>query len=189
MQLEIRAFSKHSRFVDIFVDQTFVRKGAKRIFKQRTKLSFPTQKTMQDWMDELELKGAREYAYSLLSYQSYPSAFLQKKMYDLKIDLRLVQKVIEELTNLGYLNDKEWIQRYIEKLLDKGWGPYVIVHKLKAKNIQASLKTVEVVATIEKQMQAMSAYMQKRKINHSYLVRRGFSISAIEHWQESRNFL
>lgn len=191
MQVEFRLQSKYSRFIDIFIDQVFVRQGAKRVFKKERQISFSNQKQLQVWLYDLELKGSREYAYLLLSYKSYPSDLLKKKLFALQVDPKIIQAIMQELIELRYLNDEEWIERFIEKLLDKGWGPYMIVHKLKEKNIQDPVKFVEKIATTTKQIQGIEKYVKKRgKIDmYPTLVRRGFSISVIEHWQESRNFL
>lgn len=83
----------------------------------------------------LEYSLAKKYALDCLGRRSYPIAQLKKLLTRNLVSANTIEKVIEDFIRLGYLNDNEWIQRFVKSQLAKHIGPQMILAKLRAKGI------------------------------------------------------
>ncbi len=92
------------------------------------------------WLHEMERKLAKNRAYRLLSARSYPSALLYSKLIEKGYSSAICQSIVDELKQLGYLQDDEWIRQAIEREFRRGYGPRYIELKLRAKGLQVAAR-------------------------------------------------
>lgn len=78
---------------------------------------------------------AKQFAYRRLAIRSYHSCELQQVMIKKGFELEIVEQVINELVQLGYLNDAEWTESYVNRLSHR-YGPRMIKQKLRMKGIE-----------------------------------------------------
>jgi SOS response regulatory protein OraA/RecX len=145
---------------------------------REVKILFPLKKvprTFSDveavlsWLSETERKQAKTRAYWLLGRQSYPRGVLQAKLEEKGYSERVCEEVVTELEQLGYLNDRDYWIRFIEREFAKGYGPRAIEWKGKPKGMPEGLAREQI-----------STLMQRKKIAElkkkglAALARRGF---------------
>jgi regulatory protein len=146
---------------------------------------------MTECMNEFE--EAKRYAYKRLAMRSYHSIELRKVLTEKQFNKESIEQVISELTRLGYLNDKDWIEAYINSLITRNFGPRQIYLKLKAKGIpeDESESFLEKIACTNSQSahiqtllktryrhRDLSNFKERQKVIAS-LVRKGFELSEI----------
>ena len=86
--------------------------------------------------DEEEYKKGRYYALKRLSLQPILSHKLASFLKERDISEGVVERLIKELTDLGLINDEEWIQSFMRHQLRKKMGPLAIVQKLANKGVR-----------------------------------------------------
>ncbi len=94
-----------------------------------------------------DFKYLLSYAYKILGLKPYLSGSLALKLQRqvLKLKLSLVKddinKIIAEIKSKGYLDDSYLVCKYIQRNLEKGWGPRII--RLKLKNLGADPQEID----------------------------------------------
>jgi regulatory protein len=125
--------------VDIYVDDQQWRIADKTILGKKPEL--PTEcmslPELEKWYETLEYRGAKRYAYKRLSLRNTPSFELNNLLTSKLVSEKICQKVIQELVELGYVNDQDWAQAFIKHHSDKKKGPKAIAYKLKNKGYRA----------------------------------------------------
>lgn len=142
----------------------------------------------------LEYAKAKKYALDRLAMRSYPSAQLQKLLQRNLVSTETIKKVLQEFASLGYLNDEEWIERFVKAQQGRHMGPQMIICKLMNKGIshkdaQRYIEKLSDHADTQKSIQHLlktkyknrniSDYREKQKV-FAALARKGFDGEAIK---------
>jgi regulatory protein len=100
--------------------------------------SLPVSETMEKFREQfivLEYAKAKKYALDRLAMRSYPSTQLKKLLEKNLVSAETIQKLLHDFTKLGFLNDNEWVERFVKAQLARHVGPQKIVAKLMCKGI------------------------------------------------------
>jgi regulatory protein len=84
-----------------------------------------------------EYNDALKYAFRRLAMKSQPTTELIQHLRLRQFSEEIIEKVITKCSQLGYLNDAQWLENYTRRLSEKGNGPRAIFLKLKSKGIDA----------------------------------------------------
>lgn len=128
-------------------------------------------------------KKANKYAVSLLSKRNYHSISFRKKLKEKRFSEEVIEAILKKFAN--FFDDEDWMKRKVLGEFAKGYGPKMIIAKLRCKNI-----------FVENEISLITDDMQKEKILEilnkkfpdrtdknkafSYLVRKGFDYSLIK---------
>lgn len=83
-------------------------------------------------------RSLKETAYLLLSRKAYSTQQLRRKLREKDFGAQEIEKLIEELIQLGYLNDADWIRAYIRRQIRQKYGQQVIRQKLVQEGFSAA---------------------------------------------------
>lgn len=83
----------------------------------------------------LEEKKVRQFILKKLSLRNYSSFELIKLLKSYQVTEVLIQALILEFQNLGYINDEDWIESFIRGAKAKKKGPFAIFHQLVEKGV------------------------------------------------------
>ncbi len=160
-------------------------------------VSLPTCHTMDElhtYFMTLEYAKAKKYALNCLAMRSYVSTQLQKLLEKNLISSSTIQKIIQEFTRLGYLNDQEWIKSFVRAQLARHIGSQTIVYKLMNKGISQheaqrwleeladpseTHKNIQYLLKTKYKDRNLSDYADKQKVIAS-LARKGFDFDMIK---------
>ncbi len=135
---------------------------------------------------------AREKAFDILSRRPVTKKELSDRLFERGYDEAIVCEVVEELSELGYLNDEEYARLYLESCRMKLWGNKKIRYEMHQKGICDDIitsvleestdedETDEIVKTIIAKYASydISDVKTRAKITR-YLASRGFDFSLI----------
>lgn len=148
MKLKLQPHSFKKGILILIVDEEEWKEVAVTIFGKR--LSFPkniqTISELEEFLLAKEVKGAKRYILNRLAKCSYCSFELKKKLSEKLVSDAVADKVVEECVQYGYINDREWIERFIEREQRKGKGASWIKNRLWQKGIPNSLSE-EIIAS------------------------------------------
>ena len=124
---------------------------------------------------------AEAYALFCLAGRSYHSQILKDKMLKKGYAKLEVDEIIGKLKNMGYLNDEEWLLRFVENKTAQGYGLRMIAYLLLQKKIAMPPTFEEEASSILDFVlrKGLDKKMLKDKLI-AYLLRRGFSYEAIK---------
>lgn len=83
----------------------------------------------------LEYKGALAYSMKRLSLKSQPSSELTQCLQERLVSESTIERIISEVTQLGYINDQDWLESFVRRQIARNLGPQAIAMKLRAKGI------------------------------------------------------
>lgn len=141
----------------------------------------------------LEYQCAKNYAMRRLSIQSMLAAALARSLKERLVSAPTIQKVLEELASLGFLNDEEWAASFVRTQNARKVGPRAIAQKLATKGVrgecleqalQNSWNTSDQESSILQLLKSRYAkrnlldFKERQKVIAS-LVRRGFDLPVI----------
>ncbi len=147
----------------------------------------PLSQTFEKW----EYHSALRYAIWRLSSQDYPAPHLQKLMQRHCVSSPTIEKILTKLQNEGYLNDEEWLQRYVSSQLRKGKGPQAILAKCREKGFTREEIEPYLHIDEEQQLQVIRHLLHTRYRKHNLsdpsqrqkafaaCLRRGFPIGLV----------
>jgi len=189
MKLE---WKKEFKNVLLCIDNEIYRKFHLTIVGSKTVL--PTEiEDLNAYLAKLEYEGARRYLLYCLSRKSYASTELKKKLKDRFVDDAIIQKVLQNCHDLGYLNDEYWIESYIKGQLARKRGSRAILAKLQTKGIprEKAEKALEKLDSLSNRLERLKSlihskyhkyslknHKEKQKVIAS-LIRRGFNYEEI----------
>lgn len=140
------------------------------------------------WFREISYKVGKNYALRLLSRQSYHSKKIGRKLAMQGIPHETATQILEELKKAGYLQDQDYVERWIEAHIKKGWGRGAILAKLRMQglHVQEADKLIEKLLPFDQQKKMVAKEIErlckrgypKEKIIRS-LQRKGFSFDLI----------
>jgi regulatory protein len=144
-------------------------------------------------MDE---KKAFAYALRLLAKRAYLSGRLSEKMEGKGASQEVIRSVLERVTRLKFVDDRDYVQRFARERSSRGYGPRWIEASLRQKGLQVdfireALKDEEAdedpVESACHALRASAAFRRKSKVGeeprkrnerlYAFLARRGFSSS------------
>jgi len=105
-------------------------------FKPELPKNVPSQVEFEEIFNALEYRQVKAYALRRLSKQAMPSKMLTRALKERLVFEQTIAKIIEEFTELGFLNDKEWSSSFVRVQSSKKMGPRAIAQKLAAKGIK-----------------------------------------------------
>lgn len=160
-------------------------------------MTLPTCETLQELREKflaLEYTKAKKYALDCVAMRSYPSTQLKKLLMRNLVSSETIQKVLQEFARLGYLNDDEWIERFIKAQLMRHVGPQMIVCKLMSKGIfhqeaerwmekfvdpAEAQKSIRHLLKTKYKKRDLTDYREKQKV-FAALARKGFDSGTIK---------
>ena len=138
---------------------------------------------------------AKKTAYDFLSYRIRSIAEIKNRLKAKKVSSSTIEKVIEHLQNLGFINDEEFAKELIQSNIgSKPSGKRVIKQKLFRKGIPASVSDKvldEMFNEINEKEIALKLYrkylpklknldkIRKRKKMFDHLIRKGFNMDTV----------
>lgn len=137
----------------------------------------------------LEINLAKKYALNCLARKQYLSYELRNKLTQLLASENAISQALAYCSQLGYVNDKEMIQQYVDKLSSRSFGPQAIISKLRQKGVPASqipslknpssqFQQIQHILETRYKSRDLSNPKEKQKAV-AYLARRGFNFSTI----------
>ncbi len=140
------------------------------------------------WFQEISYKVGKNYALRLLSRQSYHSKKISRKLSMQGILQETIDLLIEELKKGGYLQDRDYVERWIQAHIKKGWGKTAILAKLRMQgfNVQEADRLIDRLLPFEEQQKMMEKEIERlcrkgfsREKTIRSLQRKGFSLDLI----------
>lgn len=144
----------------------------------------------------LEYNMARQYVMRRLSAMNLPSKTIIRSLKQRFVSDETISRVIENFTELGYLNDATWTTGFVRQQTERKLGPRAIAQKLTNKGfgreeIEEAMEPLKGSSGEEVQMDAIVAllnskykkknlgdFKEKQKVVAS-LARRGYDFSLI----------
>ena len=133
---------------------------------------------------------AKKSALRFLSIRNHSSQELSRKLSKKKFSNEIIEKVIDELSLEGYLNDRKFAEQYFAELTDKFFGPLKIKNEMIKRGIRSeTLDEVlsEYFNNYEMQKEVIQKLLSKSKFPkkisnrnelqkiYNYLINRGFA--------------
>jgi regulatory protein len=145
----------------------------------------PKFKSVEEFREE-EYRGAKRYALKRLSMQAMLSTALSDALRERLVSESVIEKVISECLESGYIDDKEWVDAFVRGQKRKRVGPEMIRMKLVQKGVDPSLMEEEVdeSAQIRDLLESrfrnrnLRDYKEKQKVIAA-LMRKGYHLGAI----------
>lgn len=133
-----------------------------------------------------EFTYGRSLALKKVAKRSLHSQELEKFLLEHQISSEVIQKILQDFIQLGFLDDPYWLASFIRVQTAKGYGPIKILQKLKAKGIEVpeipyeKEQQSEILTLLERKYprKNLSDPQERNKIIRS-LMRRGFSLNEI----------
>ncbi len=128
------------------------------------------------------MQSIKAKAGSLLSRRAHFTKELREKLRQRGYPLKEIEPLLQQLTELGYLDDKELAKSLIEKLRRKGYGAKVIAYKLFEKAGSLNIEIEESDEGLERLIQTryLKDLLENREKVIRALLRRGYPYSLIE---------
>ena len=122
---------------------------------------------------------AESYALFCLAKMSCHSQALKNRLLKKGYDVMETERVIAKMQNMGYLNDDEWLSRFVQNKQKQGYGSKMIACLLAQKKIDAPA-IADDGAALENfiQRKGLDKKFSKEKLV-AYLLRRGFCYESI----------
>lgn len=195
MQISCLPSSDRQTVMTIFCDGVPWRKLHTSIFGRHPNLPQECH-SLQEFSHEfsvLEYRQAKSYALRRLSLQGMLSAALVRSLKERLVSQTTIERVLQDLCELGLINDDEWAASFIRTQQLKKFGPRAIAQKLANKGIKRETLqlALEQSASFDDQKTAilkllqsryskrgLSDFKEKRKVVAS-LVRRGFDLTLV----------
>lgn len=105
------------------------------IFKDKTF----TDKEFETILNEEKLNVLFNKALKYLSYQSRSKEEMEKYLKEKEASVSQITTIIDKLTNLGYINDEDYINYCFDYVTRNLKGPEILAQKLKLKGIEEKL--------------------------------------------------
>jgi len=143
--------------------------------------SFPSVEEALRWLRETERKQAKGRAYRLISSRSYPSTVLFEKLREKGYAEPLCQEIVQELQQLGYVQDEEFVVRMIEREFARGVGPRLIEMKIQCKGLKSDSVRQYISEARQKDMirRLSSKLKLERRKKIQTLARKGFDLEIL----------
>lgn len=143
---------------------------------------------------EIEYSRAKKYVFRRLAVQNTSSFELHKALKERLVSEANIVRIIEECQKLDYINDADWIERFINRHLKRNFGPLAVVMKLRGKGVpedriqehlekiddmQAQKERILYLLKTKYSSCDLADFQQRQKVI-SALVRKGFALAVIQ---------
>jgi len=143
---------------------------------------------------ENEYFEVKRSALRFLSIRNHSSQELSRKLLRKKFSGEIIEKVLNDLFNLGYLNDKKFAEQYFNELVGKFFGPLKIKNELIKRGINREVVDEvlnDYFTNDEMQREVIQKLLSKSKFPkkissknelqriYNYLISRGFSSNVV----------
>lgn len=176
--------------IQISWDGILIKEAASFLFKRalKAKPQFSSKEELQVWIQEVEKKSALSYALFLLARRSYYSEALREKLRSQGISSAIISSLLEEMKQLGYLQDEEYLSAWVKAEIRKGRSSLMIRARAKQKGFASESVSRLLEKLFPINLQSETAILQIKKLQKrgypkekilQSLQRRGFSYSMI----------
>lgn len=134
---DISPQKNNSMRVNVFIDGNyrFSFDAAELALKGIKKGNELSEKEIRNLLMDSEYSKARDYALNVLSQKSISSSDLLEKITKKGYDEIIGYEVINELTDLGYVDDEAYAGLFLEYCTEKMWGKKKIRYEMKQKGL------------------------------------------------------
>ncbi|GAB6098670.1 hypothetical protein JCM16358_05490 [Halanaerocella petrolearia] len=181
----------------IFVDGQFLLGiDAKLVYEYELSKGQPmTENLLDQLLVDEELAQAKKAAFKLLSYRQRSRQELVSRLMDKGFSRVVIDKVINVLDRLDYIDDREFSQSWIKDRITRGFGPYRIRKQLQEKGVSKDIIEEEIEREYDFDLEYQLAFeladkkqgryhslsdWEKRGKLKQVLRRKGFSFEAID---------
>ena len=193
MKIEILSHEHRKGVLLLSVDEDFFREIHTSVFGRNPKFSFHSENISEQFAQK-EFERAHYFILKRLSQRSYSSFELRRQLEDRLVSANTVEKVIDECTRLGYIDDRAWLEGYIRSQKFKKLGPKMIESKLYNKGIPKSFyesflenclttedqkKGIEKLLTSRFRSRDLNDFKEKQKV-FSALIRKGYDFEIVK---------
>jgi len=174
-------------FLSIFVEDEFWKKIPTAVFGRKISFtkSYINIAEFEDDFHEIEKRAALNYALKILGQRDLPSAQIALKLEQKDISEKAVLHALDKINSYNYIDDGNWVRKYIQYELGKSHGPLLIKNKLLQKKISIDLIkeglskiSEEELSCSIKKIIAKDKYKDRNKLIQA-LIRRGFQYENI----------
>ncbi len=144
-------------------------------------------------IDEEAYKKAKNYAWQRLARKSQPSAELKAKLKERACSDEIIDRIIRECSQAGYLDDIAWVNAYVKREINRSQSPRSIAYKLQIKGVSKDLiqEAIENNCGFEERAQGIRALIAKKSRNLDLkdraqrdkliagILRKGFNLSEV----------
>ncbi len=193
MLFRIEVEGKPKRFANLYWNDALFKKVLYYPFRAylRELQSCRSKEELLERWEKIDQRVAYNQAIRFLAMRAYFAEELAEKLRGKGISEQAIESAIARCIKIGYIDDQSRLKRSVEVLIEKGFGPRMIVEKLKRlgrieeRGIEEVLKDCEqrILEKLEKIIakrfsKKLSIKEQRRAF--SYLIRRGFNIEDIK---------
>lgn len=188
--LEIKKLKYENLYLIVFDDKSNFKISLEMIIKYNIAEERElTREDIKKILEEFEIKSAFNYALHLLERKMYSESQIRNKLLKKGYNEIITERTISKLKDYDFINDEEYVKKYIEYGLSKKLGSKRIVTNLKQKGI--FIKENDVIIdnkTIYENAKSLALKkiktMDKNKKNikqrlYNYLVYRGYDNDVI----------
>lgn len=149
---------------------------------------------IESLISESSRQTALDYALSLLSRRNYSAGLLRRKLLEKRTDPKLLPKIMAELTDKGFLNDRLFARRTVESILSRKPAgrrflaaylrsklvPRVIADKIVAEILEDEDETALAVRLLQTKLKSLAKFdLETARVKaYNYLSRRAISYTA-----------
>lgn len=191
MGWEIRLLEEGIRCWGLFSDGECVQVLHTSIFGRHPRLprlsqdSTLNKEEIQKWIR----KRAIFYVYRRLTAKAYHSKELEQLLLRKEIPFSIIQSILEDCTEKGYLNDSQWVDSRKAREQRLGKGPLAIAQKLRSKGVdQEEVEKVLEETSFDEEVRTMRDLLERKNRTlkgkdkaklWSFFARRGFRTESI----------
>lgn len=188
--MEIKKLKSENLYLVVFENERNIKIGLEMLIKYNIiEGKYLTQEDIDTILQEYEIKSAYNYALHLLERKMYPENQIRNKLFKKGFNEMVVEKTISKLKEYGFVNDEEYIKKYIEYSITKKFGSRRIITNLKQKGLYIKEKDIDInsetlyenaklLALKKLNIMAKDKKNVKQKL-YNYLVYRGYDNEVI----------
>jgi regulatory protein len=135
VKIRIEADSEQKDIFTLFVEEEPWAQFHRRIFGRHPKFSAKTLPELCEEFVEKEWTQARNFALKSLARKSYHSQELKKLLAESLVNEAIIDEVVCECKELGYLDDNDMLLRLLQRNQAQKDGPHKILWKIRRKGI------------------------------------------------------
>lgn len=144
----------------------------KKLFKRKLPLlrACQSREDLERLFHKIEAELAKGYAFRLLAMRSFPTEQLRQKLQRKHFRDETIAALLDECTQLGYLNDTEVAARFVQQQIQKGRGPHFIRQELLKKGFSPELveEHLETLFPEDRQREALETLLRTKFSRSSF---------------------
>ena len=138
-----------------------------------------------------DYSAAKKYVLAALCKQSLCSSQIRQRLKRREVPPEMIEDLIEEVTRLGFVDDKLWVESFVRRQQARHDGPMTIKYKLRSKGVEnvliddlvpqdESLQLEQIQGLLKGRYRKfdLNDYKQRQKAVAA-LARKGFSLDII----------